>query len=264
MAISGPKGPPSDAKGPRGLDSIEKNQDIQKQKAIPHTQPSSDEFDRIAESLAGSDFDQSDSAKRRKRGQTHRRQAIISRTVTRIGSDLQKLQREAGQILSIIASQAFSAATIERHKRELARLRERIQRAYRHVLKSQRALREKQLGLDTIGESKLEKVEQELERLNQFETQWGKAMAALELTCDASADEQPRRLNVHGADIEAAGVYAAISNPNTVAIDLATSALMLFQTKETAPEAVKYGSNLGRTLNGQKILEQIITANPKK
>jgi hypothetical protein len=259
MAIRGPKGPPPDAKTPQALDPSELAQETAKQQHAKHTQPTADEFERIAESMAGSDFDQSDSAKRRKRGHTHRRHAIFSRAVSRIGSDLEKFQREAAQILSVIAAQAFSTVAVERHKRELARLRKRIERAYRHILKSQRALREKELGLDAIETSKLEKVEQELERLNQFETHWGKAMAAFELSCEAASDGQARRLKIQDADYEAARDYATISNPNTIAIDLATSALMFLEAAEAPPKTQMSKSKLGPSLKGQETLQRIIS-----
>ena len=159
MAIRGPKGPHHEAKGPQTLDPGEKTAELKKKSPTAHMQPTSDEFDRIAESLAGSDFDQSDSAKRRKRGNIQRRRAIYSRTVTRIGDDLQKFHKEAAQILSVLAAQTFSSAAIERHKKELARIRKRIARAYRHILASQRSEREQELGLDQVAESKLARVE---------------------------------------------------------------------------------------------------------
>ena len=258
MAIRGPKGPHREAKGPQNQDPGEKAAELKKQSATAHTQPTSDEFDRIAESMAGSDFDQSDSAKRRKRGNIQRRRAIYSRTVTRIGDDLQKFQREAAQILSVLAAQTFSSAAIERHKKELARIRKRIARAYRHILASHRADREKALGLDQIEESKLARVEETLEKLNRFETQWGKAMAAIEMSCEAAEGGEPRRLNMAGADFEKARNYAAISNPNTVAIDLATSALMFLEAKEPASKSETPKNKLGRSLDGQQALEQVI------
>ena len=64
-------------------------------------------------------------------------------------------------------------------------------------------------------------------------------------------------------DVEVGGKRTGVTS-ETVAIDLARSALMLFQTQESAPRTNEYDSELGRTLNGQKILEEIITANPKK
>ena len=258
MAIRGPKGPPGDPKGAQTADPSQKAAEKKRLSGANHLQPTADEFERIAESLAGSDFDQSDASKRRKRGNVQRRRAIYSRTVTRIGDDLQKFQREASRILSIIAAQTFSAAALERHKKELARIRERMERAYRHVLASQRSAREEHLGLSEIPESKMSRVEQELERLNQFESQWGKAMAALELVCENVEQDEARRLNMSGADFEKARDYAAIANPNTVAFDLASSALSLLESTMPPPKTENSKHELGRSLDGQHTLERII------
>ena len=160
---------------------------------------------------------------------------------------------------AIMAAQGFSQAAIERHKRELARLRERIDRAYRHILKNKRGVRENALGLDAIGKSKLARVEDEIERLNQFETQWGKAMAALELICEAAEEDVPRRIELKGADPQLAEEFATTSNPTTVAIDLASSALQLLQTQEPADASTLDASEIGPSLRGQKTLLDLIT-----
>jgi len=261
MAVSGPKGPGSDAKGPVHLKPERETEKSNTTKKLTHTEPTADEFERIAESLAGSDLDQSDAAKKRKRGRDHikRTRAVLSRTVSRMGDDLKKFQSEAAQILSIMAAQGFSQAAIERHKRELARLRERIDRAYRHILKNKRGVRENALGLDAIGKSKLARVEDEIERLNQFETQWGKAMAALELICEAAEEDVPRRIELKGADPQLAEEFATTSNPTTVAIDLASSALQLLQTQEPADASTLDASEIGPSLRGQKTLLDLIT-----
>lgn len=261
MSVSGPKGPGSGAKNPAHLKPLQDSPKIEVQKTKAHSEPSADEFERIAEALAGSDFAPSDRAKQRKRNRdrVHRTRAILARATNQMGDELKKSQREAAQILSVMAAQFFSPAAIERHKKELARLRARIDRAYRLILKNQAAEKEAALGLDLIEESKLDRVEQELERLNQFETQWGKAMAALELICEASEDGHSRRLNIKAAKPQLAQNFASTSNPSTIALDLAAGALQLAQTKIPASETRIQGSELGRSLDGQATLLDLLT-----
>ena len=89
-------------------------------------------------------------------------------------------------------------------------------------------------------------------------------MAALEISCEAAESGAPRRLNMTGADFDEARNYAAISNPNTVAIDLATSALMLLESKDPAPKSEKPKNKLGPSLDGQQALEQTIAPVPEE
>ena len=253
MAIRSPgDGPPgSGPQAPRG--DIPKATRTKKASAKRRALPTQDEFDRIAESMAGNeDGIETWDKKRRVRG-AHR---VMSRAILKVDGELTGLQRDVSRLLEVLQSAGFSAVAFERHKREMARIRALIERARRSMSRARRGALEADSKLADVQEPGLARVERELDRLEKHTTEWGRALAAADLATEVSGGEEPRRLSVRGADREAAMGYAERSNPTTVVADLAASALRM----TTAPGAVKrpVADGLGRSLDGQQLLERMI------
>jgi len=166
-------------------------------------------------------------------------------------AEVGRLERDAGRILEVLASQSYSAAALERQKKELARLRALLDKARRRALKQHREALEADAGLDELPESRLAAVEDALARLDAHDTAWGRALAALELAMEGAA-EGPRRLAMKGADRARVASHAAARNHTTAVADLAASALALL---DSAPRPADDDEELGRSLRGQRLIE---------
>lgn len=261
MAVRGPKGPPLEGINQaqqHAEEASDSHRSKHAKKSITkvkvHTEPTQDEFDRIAESLAGSDMEPETGARRRRRQKSQRN--LLRQTVARVGGDVSKLEQDASRILAVLASRAYDLASLERHRRELLRIRTLLDQARKRMLKARRALIEVDSALADIPESDLQRVHQELDRLEAYETEWGRALAAIELASEVAGEEGPRRLVVRGSERHEAMVYAERANPTTAIADLAASALRMVRAPKTKAGAQADG--LGRSLDGQQLLQRMI------
>lgn len=252
MAIRGPKGPGPQAPPPSSADDASSEVDgPEGPVALPRADSSSsDAFQR------GLGNRRREVTARLARDRVRRNLTVLHQAAVVITEEVARFEAEAQRILHLLAHQAYSMTALERHKKELARIRRKLDAARRQLLKSRRRLADAERGVDEIPESELAKVHEELERLEAFSTEWGRALIAVELAAKYGGDESPRRLVVRGGERDDAMAYAEGANPTTAIADLATSALRMAQTPQV-PSMPK-GDGLGRSLDGQQILERLV------
>jgi len=214
---------------------------------------SSDGFER------GVKHQRAEQVRTRARERVRQSRAVMHQAAIVISEDVARYEAEAQRILHLLAHQAYALTALERHKKELARIRRKLDAARQQLLKSRRRLADAERGIDEIPESELATVQQALEKLESCSTEWGRALAAVELAAKLGGGEGPRRMSMRGANKSKAMAFAEGTNPSTAIADLASSAHRLVEGR--APGPMRRGDGLGRSLDGLQSLERTIQGN---
>lgn len=257
MAVKGPKLPrQSTPVIQTGENPAEKASDSQKTK-IKRPQPTSDEFDRIAESLAGSDIEFDQQKKNRRRAAKRQTSTVRSRANLQRHQQTEKLQHKAEQLFHLMALQGFTQESIERHKRELAKIRKELERMQKNQLSETRATASE--NFYDVKHTDIEQLERELTRIEAIESPLDKAYeAAALILCEDFANDR-RRIAVEAVDHDAAIDFATTTNPSTVLLDLVgQNASDGKNDSSRDDEQIQPGLSLDRSLEIVQRLQQLM------
>lgn len=185
------------------------------------------------------------------------RGALSRRTLVRLDTEIRELELEIARVIALLAAQGLARAQHARHRRTLDRLRERIERARKKLSEHRRGLLEDAVLEEAIAEADLERVEAQMTALERCNTDWAKALGALEVAKDLGPS-RPRRVSVRGADAHAAMDFAAQSNPTTLVADLAASALALIEACVHERATAAPETRVGPTLSAERKLARLI------
>ena len=257
MAVKGPKGPGLTTPAvPTSENPAEKATENKKTR-VKSQQPTSDEFDRIAESLAGNDLEFDQRKKSRRQASKRRQSTVWSRASSQRAQQTEKLQHKAEQLLHLMALQGFTQESLERHKKELAKIRKELERIQKNKTYETRALAaEKYEDIESENTHQLEK---ELERIEALESPLEKAYEAASLILTEGLARERRRMKIDSNASDSAVQFATTTNSSTLLLDLAGSDIAY--TSENAKEHLNEypeDSNIDRDLDIFRRLQKLI------
>ncbi|MEE2902764.1 MAG: hypothetical protein VYC39_10550 [Myxococcota bacterium] len=253
MAVKGPNGPRSGTNAIQNGENPAEKAAESKKTQLKAQQPSSDEFDRIAESLAGSDTGREQQQKTRRKAAKRKQSALWSRATDQRAQNTEKLQHKAEQLLHLMALQGFTLESIERHRKELAKIRKELERIQKKKIHESRNLKAE--DYEQVSTPDIQKLEKELARIEAIDSPLEKAYEAASLILTEDLATEQRRVKLAPQDMAAGLSLAATTNPSTVLLDLASSENEDPQHDLTEPQD---NPNLDRSLTVLQRLQDLI------
>ena len=253
MAVKGPNGPRAGTHAIQNGENPAEKATESKKAQLRAQQPTSDEFDRIAESVAGSDTGQKQQQKTRRQAAKRKQSALWSRATNRRAQHTEKLQHKAEQLLHLMAMQGFTLESIERHKKELAKIRKELERNQKKKIHESRTLKAE--SYEQFSTPDIEKLEKELTRIEAIDSPLEKAYEAASLILAEDLVTEHRRIKLGSENMALALSLAATTNPSTVLLDLAST-----ENEETQHGLIEPqdNPNLDRSLDILRRLQDLI------
>ena len=165
----------------------------------------------------------------------------------------EKLQHKAEQLLHLMALQGFTLESIDRHRKELAKIRKELERIQKKKVHESRTLKAE--NYEQVSTPDIQKLEKELARIEAIDSPLEKAYEAASLILTENLVTEQRRIKLDPQSMTSALNFAATTNPSTVMLDLASSENEDPQHDLTEPEN---NPSLDRSLAILRRLEDLI------